>query len=477
MAPRRFARALPLVALVGSLAPLSSGCGALPAAANALGPDHTKRAPATCAAHAGQTRMLVVDWDSVDRADVEARAQKGMVVVRYEGCRLEVLKRCKVKGDRRYGYAGLTPKKDDVSMRDSAEVYANVPLSAAKLDAKLEHAGSLDVNMTIVGQLDADRGATRDELEGECDDATHLVTGITVGAFEFSASNAGSGEAGVSIMGAGAGTKAAERHEVLAKDGDDGECQKATASDTKPPFGCGALLRLEVVPIGAARSAEPTCPSGTAWNGGQCVAVRAELHCPAGQIADRERGCVTKKEDVVHTGGLVAPVASDCADAASCKARCDANDPKGCLGLGGALRAKLGVGKPSPDGDAAEEAFRRACDGGEASACTALGEMMFQGLGIARDPKGSLSRFEKACRGSDFAGCNDMGLALAQSSPADYATAKTYFEKACSKETGLGCLGLGMLYRDGKGVARDASRAKALFKQACSANVVAACKL
>lgn len=477
---RALARTVVSAGLILAGLPTLGACGALPAAGNALGVDHTKREKGVCEDVGGQSRFLVVDWESVDRAEIEARASRGLVVVHYQGCKMEVLKRCQVKGAPHYDYVGLTPKKDNVTMRDSAEVYANIPVYAAKFDAKLAHSGSLDVNMTIVGQFDTARAATRDELEGECEGATHVVSAITVGSFEFTAANAVEGSAGVSVLGAGAGTRGTQNHEVLNRDGEEARCGEATGTDTKPPFGCGALLRLEVVPIGQARREEPSCPRGMQWNGGQCVAIKTDVTCKAGEVADKEKGCVAKKPDVVASapsGPLVAPVASDCRDEASCRERCDKSDAKGCLGLGGSLRAKLVVGKPSPEGEKARDAFQKACDGGEPTACTALGEMKFQGLGIAKDPKSSYDHFEKACSGGDMAGCNDMGLALTQSSSPDPTHAKPYFEKACGSASSLGCLGLGMLYRDGRGVSRDPAKAKDLFKKACDAKISPACKL
>ncbi len=472
--------ALPCIAL--ATAPMLTSCGALPAAGEALGADHTKRDHGMCKDSGGQSRFLVVDWESVDRAEIEARAARGLVVVHYQGCKMEVLKRCMVKGAPRYDYVGLTPKKDNVTMRDSSEVYANIPVYAAKFDAKLAHSGSLDVNMTIVGQFDTQSSAASlDDLQGECEGATHVVSAITVGAFEFTAANGVEGAMGVSVLGAGAGTKGSQNHEILNKDGDDGECGKATGDDKKPPFGCGAPLRLEVVPLGQARKSEPTCPAATLWDGAQCVAVKADAKCPDRQIPDKTRGCVPKREDVVAvnsppTGALVAPVTSDCKDQASCQARCDKNDAKGCLGLGGALRSKLVVGRPAPDGEQARDAFQKACDGGEPTACTALGEMKFQGLGVAKDAKGSLGHFDEACDGGDPAGCNDMGLALTLSTPADPARAQKYFERSCNGASSLGCLGLGFLYRDGHGVSRDSAKAKDLFKRACDAKIGVACK-
>ncbi len=478
----RFACAAAL--LVGSV---GVSCGGLPAAGEALGTDYTKRerGKGECKDAGGQSRPLVVDWESADRAELEARASRSLVVVKYESCRMEVLKRCSVRGGPKYDYIGLTPKKDTVTMRDASEVYANIPVYAAKFEGRLAQSGSLDVAMTIVGQWDTAQPVARvDELEGECAGATHLVTALTVGAFEFSASNEVQGAVGGEIAGAGAGAKQSRAREVLNRDGEDASCGAASGEDKKPPFGCGALLRLEVVPVGQARQAEPTCPGGTQWDGAQCVAVKQALQCAEGMIPDKERGCVPKKADAVAVrkatapaGALVAPVAAACGSLAACQEGCDRGEAKGCLGLGGLLRGGAKPGQASDEGARAAAAFQKACDGGEPTACTALGEMKYQGLGVPKDAAAALPLLEKACEGGDLAGCNDVGLALSQGSPSDPARAAKYFDRACNAASSLGCLGLGLLVRDGRGMAKDPARAKQLFQKACDAKIGPACKL
>ena len=167
-------------------------------------------------------------------------------------------------------------------------------------------------------------------------------------------------------------------------------------------------------------------------------------------------------------------VASDCSDRATCEERCKKDDAKGCLGLGGVLRAGLKPGVATADGQTAADAFGKACDKGEGAACTALGEMKFQGLGVAKDAKGAQPVLEKACELGDFAGCNDVGLVLVGTDPTG---AMKYFEKACNSSSQLGCLGLGQIYRGGRGVPKDEKRGRELIKKACDGNVGAACKL
>src|SRR5262249_39654002 len=159
-------------------------------------------------------------------------------------------------------------------------------------------------------------------------------------------------------------------------------------------------------------------------------------------------------------------VQADCPDVAACSALCEKGDAKGCLGLGGHLRAELKPGKASDAGAKTAAAFQKACDGGAAAACTALGEMHYQGLGIAKHPAAAVPLLEKGCEGGDDPGCNDAGIAL--NDKGDHAGAAKYFERVCNAKSSLGCVGLGFQARDGKGRSVDKARAKELFQKACS---------
>jgi hypothetical protein len=93
-----------------------------------------------------------------------------------------------------------------------------------------------------------------DELQGSCDGATHVVSALTVGAFTFTAGADATVGASATVMGAGGGAQSTSTRETLNADGDEGACQKATLDDKGPPQECGALIRVEVVPLGAAGS-------------------------------------------------------------------------------------------------------------------------------------------------------------------------------------------------------------------------------
>ncbi len=227
-----------------------------------------------CDAAKGQLRPLVVEWEAPDRAALEAQAQQGQLVVHYEGCELEVLRRCKAPPKQVYGYTAITPKDERVTMSNAEELYASIPVHAAKLEGKLAESGSLAAEMTIVGEYGvAGLPPAVDQLSGECGGATHVVTALTVGAFSFNAGNAKERGASATVLGAGVGASQAASSETLSRDGDVAKCAVSKRGDVNPPDGCGALLRLELAALLPAGEGIPDCKVGTRLVGKECKAV------------------------------------------------------------------------------------------------------------------------------------------------------------------------------------------------------------
>jgi hypothetical protein len=226
---------------------LLGACG--PAARpSAQAPAYEPRDQSKCRVQKSSDRPLVIEWPSSDRAALESTAKHGLVVVRYSGCEMEVLPRCQLGGS--YRYTATTRKLEKVSIRDADELYAQVPVGAAKLEGKLEKAGQLNVAMHVVGRFDAVE-PEQPKLEGSCDGATHLVTAMTSGAFEFYAGAEADAGGGIGIAGVGAGAKSSTKNELLNRDGDPTSCEGSTTNDEAPPTGCGAILRLEVSTLGS----------------------------------------------------------------------------------------------------------------------------------------------------------------------------------------------------------------------------------
>lgn len=172
---------------------------------------------------------------------------------------MEVLSGCDVDG--RYAFVPTSRKQERVTIRDEDELYARLPIGAASLAATLARQGQLVVDMTIVGRAQADRHVlSRSELHGRCDGATHVLTGLTVGAFSLYAGAGLEAGARAQLGAAGAGAAHMRSREILARDGDpmgcDGTAVTTPAPATgeerhadAPPPGCGALLRVEAVPL------------------------------------------------------------------------------------------------------------------------------------------------------------------------------------------------------------------------------------
>ncbi len=272
--------------LASALTLAASGCsGPNLASQVAQPPEFNPKDQSKCGVTKSQARPLIVEWPSADRAALEAQARRGLVAVHYVGCEMEVLRQCRATG--KYGYTGITRKRDRVTMRDADELYANIPAYAAKFEGKLAKAGELNVAMTIVGTYEAERSAvSQDDLEGDCKDATHVITALTAGAFEFFAGADAEVGASVEAGGAAAGGKSKSQRETLNQDGDDAACEKATSKDSEPPEGCGALLRVEVVPIGPARAPgeKPAVAAGagSTESPGASPAAAPGGGCPAG---------------------------------------------------------------------------------------------------------------------------------------------------------------------------------------------------
>ena len=160
---------------------------------------------------------------------------------------MELLPGCDVGGA--YEYTALEHKQERVTIRNVDELYARLPVGAASLEGKLARSGELFVDMTIVGRKEARRHVfERSDLNGRCDGATHVLTGLTVGAFSLVAGSSLAGGASVGVSGARAGGGVSRAREVIASDGDPRRCDVEVLYDELIP-GCRAVLRVEAIPL------------------------------------------------------------------------------------------------------------------------------------------------------------------------------------------------------------------------------------
>jgi predicted Zn-dependent peptidase len=264
MPNRVYARIMRKFAVGAALLVAAMACGGGNAAQQILkAPEYHPGDQTKCHAGVSPTRPLIVEWPSPARGELEAIIEdhKSVAVVRYEGCTMTVLTECKAPGKISYVPYRNT-KQDQVRITSADDLYANLPVGAASLEGKLQRAGELDVDMMLVGQYESDTAnVTPSDLQGNCQGATHIVRTVTVGAFDFhTGANAHVG-GGVNVMGAGAGGSSSAAEDSLARDGAVNACASAKPDDGDAPQNCGALVRLEVVPLAAAGAPPPVDPT------------------------------------------------------------------------------------------------------------------------------------------------------------------------------------------------------------------------
>ncbi len=228
------------------------------------------------------------------------------MVVRAEGCEVEVLRHCRV-ADTRYTYAPFTQKNESLFIEDRDELFAKVPLGAARLLGQLERAGSLEIRTTMVGRYELPAQARGEsQLRGDCTAATHVVSAATVGAYRMALLREAAVGAEARAWGAGLGAKDAARRQTVAEDGDPARCARGSADDLKPPRGCAAVLRIELEPL--VSTEDPATLGGL-----QCEASSVLVPGHRSDKAIEPPFCLDRFETTVEAY-------AECADAGACAA-------------------------------------------------------------------------------------------------------------------------------------------------------------
>lgn len=232
-------RVFPAFALVSVCATVL-GCGAAPPKVE----DSDGRA--VCKARTTVPAPLTVAWPTELRTDLEARAKSGAVVVSYQGCEIKILSECHAKGT--YRYFGVTPKEDQITIKSEDELYGNLAIGAMSLEAAFKKSGQFSLKSVAVGKWVNERSVHYvDELSGACAAATHVVTSLSIGAFELSSGSAEMARGGLSVAGVGGGGRTQREKAVVTSDGQPGTCSSATAQGA--PATCSSILRIETAPL------------------------------------------------------------------------------------------------------------------------------------------------------------------------------------------------------------------------------------
>jgi hypothetical protein len=454
-----------------------------------------KEAPTIAAcAEPAYADLMAIDWKPELRGDFEAAMKEGLAVVSYDCKSLKLQQGCSLEGS--YGYLGTTRREKKIEMSTKDEVAANLPVGGlswlSDLGAKFGRGTSLAARLVMVGKQSAGKKqATKADLKGGCDSATHYVRAATIGAFVVASGSQAELAANVKIVGKGASAGSTSQTKIQSEDGDVEACAKSTSDDKKPPEQCGALVRIELEPIGAGGKAPDAAPVE--------VAIAT---CPKG-FAQGDDG-VCRAPDKPHQCKL--------GDGADCAKQCSAGNAGSCAALASMHKNGTGVAK---DWAKAASFGQKACDKDVIAGCRIVAAAKLGGEGTDKDVKGALALLDKACKAGDGAGCVDLGVAqLSAKDKKDaeqsqysfrracygggepegcawlgtlYAEGKgglnaspklaiSFLEKGCKDGSARACDGLGDLVKAGKGTAKDPARAKELFTKACTAGHAPACK-
>ncbi len=436
----------------------------------------------------GNLEPMIVDWQPEERGDLEISMRDGLVVVGYDDNGFRLLKDCHVDGS--YEFMGMTRRERVVRLESAEDVKANLPLGglgiAAKLGGEFEQGATLDIAMVMIGKLRTTwRTVTPQDLKGQCKSASHFVRGATVGAFAVDKGDRSQTRAVAEIFGLGAGGGASKNSMIRVIDGQLPDCQNATPDSEKAPSQCGALIRVELLPIvanvdpKALAASDPTmvdtCAKPLVKIDGKCTDPSSQPRavaecnysegpqCIAACKAENVKSCVKLALMLARGDGVPA----DAGDAAKlAEATCKVEDPTGCL-LWGDFQAN-GNGVPRNLRGAAST-YAKACDDGEADACQRIGTQLLSGQGIPRDTATAARALSKGCKGGSHDACSDFGvLALGgQGFDKDLPAAAALFKRACDGDSLVGCANYGYMAEFGQGVAKNIPAALASYTKAC----------
>lgn len=236
------------LALVGTVS--GSGCGGvLPASRHPEQDSPGDPTPLSkCKVTASATSPLVTEWPVSEKSHLETRLSVGAVAVEYTGCSMRILDGCQVGGA--YVFQRTTLGKDRIEILDEDELYAKLPLGAAALSAELKNSGRVAVLTTVAGQIRLADSVDSLQIpaKGSCGEATHVITGVAVGAFRMISGGARTTAGGATLVGAGVGAKDVHSEVTIREAGDPSSCEQTPATQVHPQCSSPIQLFLAAIP-------------------------------------------------------------------------------------------------------------------------------------------------------------------------------------------------------------------------------------
>lgn len=434
---------------------------------------------------------LIVDWQPEARGDLEIAMKEGIAVVGFDQRGLRLLKDCHLDG--KYGFIGMNTKEQVVRLMSAEEVKANLPGAGlgilAKLGAELGRSETVEIAILMIGKKKTTwERASKKDLKGQCQGATHFVRGATIGAFAMKSGKKGKASTVAEIFGAGASASTENASALANADGFVEACKKASPESDSPPSQCGALIRLELVgleekaikqdapaqgPALATNEESEACPEGFVFAEGKCTKPEAVAHhvCKYGDVRDCSVQCEKGNAESCDALGVMfvrgeGVAANPTEGTALFIKACKAELANGCYNL--ALSAYNGTGM-NKDAAGAVVIAEKACNANHALGCSFVGRSLLFGDGVAQDLPRAAKLLAVGCKGGDKSACSDLGVMVhgGQGMPRNDKLAAELFKMACDGGATIGCNNLGYMVEVGEGVAKDVKAAATLYGKAC----------
>ncbi len=212
---------------------------------------------AKCRIAKSQANPLVTEWPASEKAHLEGLLSERAVVVSYTGCEMKILDACRVQGS--YQFKRTTLSGDTIEINNEDDLYAKVPLGAVSLEGQLQASGRLAIRTTVVGQLRLTGQLPKVPGSRACEGVTHIVSSLSVGAFELVSGGQVAGSVGVDATVAGGGVKHRSAESTLRSAGDRKKC--ASTSSRGPHPDCRSPIQVFLTPV--EHVAEPSEPEPT----------------------------------------------------------------------------------------------------------------------------------------------------------------------------------------------------------------------
>ena len=159
---------------------------------------------------------------------------------------------------------------------------------------------------------------------------------------------------------------------------------------------------------------------------------------------------------------------------------CDGGVPSACNTLGDAYQ--YGKGVPT-DAATASSFYTVGCDkgAGKVRACTSLAGLLQDGTGVPKDQDRAREILDTACDGDERSACSFLGLIHVEGLGVGYNNTNQrkgvrYYDKACHLGEPRACAHLSAIYRTGTILPPDVKKADAFLKEACDAGDSVSCQ-